>query len=214
MIFTTREENNKWIEPRIAEFIGKPSAGFFDFEPHITPDGKSLIFGSGKNNTAILQQRCATKTDSGWIDLKVLELDTEFCMFVTVANNGNLYFSGSDAFCVSKCIDGHYQTPEVLKGPINKISESAHPFIAPDESYIIFDSYSDHGNANLFISFKDSTENWTEPIRLNSDINTTAHEMAAFVSRDNNYLFFSRFSDDVNIFWVDASFIEELRPAK
>jgi hypothetical protein len=212
MILTTKEENNKWQKPHIVEFIGKPSGDNYDFNPHITPDGRQLIFGSGINNTRVLRQRYATRTESGWSDLKPLGLETEFCMFVSVANNGNLYFGGPGALFVSKFIDGQYQKPEVLSGPINEMGESSHPFIAPDESYIIFDSYTDEKNSNLFISFNDSIGNWAEPVRFGTNVNTSAHEMAAFVSRDNKYLFFSRFSEDINIYWVDAKFIEDLKP--
>jgi len=58
------------------------------------------------------------------------------------------------------------------------------------------------------VIFKNSDDSWGNPIRFGPEINTKHGELCAFVSRDNNYLFFSR-NDD--IYWVDAKIIEKLR---
>ena len=69
----------------------------------------------------------------------------------------------------------------------------AHPYIAPDESYIIFDAQetSEGENGDLFISFNDNGT-WTASYNLGSKINTEYSESTATVSPDGKYLFFSR----------------------
>jgi hypothetical protein len=63
-IMTTKEINGTWKEPTMAGFSGK----VFDFEPHITPDGKKMIFGSrrslpGMNNQDLIPQWVIEKKD-------------------------------------------------------------------------------------------------------------------------------------------------------
>jgi len=44
---------------------------------------------------------------------------------------------------------------------------------------------------------------------LNEEINTSDNEIAPFVTADGKYLFFTRMAV---IYWVNASFIEAMRP--
>jgi Tol biopolymer transport system component len=85
--------------------------------------------------------------------------------------------------------------------------EPAHPCIALDGSYIIFDADS---GSYLYISFKDAEGNWSEPIDL------TEHGLdrkagGAYISPDGKYLFFALNKD---IWWVDIKVIEDLRPTE
>ena len=88
------------------------------------------------------------------------------------------------------------------------------PFIAPDESYLIFDRRRG-GYTDLFISFKDNDANWTEAINMGPLINTDGNELYAQVTADNSYLFFLRMTDSGCFpYWVKASVISGLRPAQ
>jgi hypothetical protein len=49
---------------------------------------------------------------------------------------------------------------------------------------------------------------WSRSIKLNENINTDENEICPFVTRDGKYLFFTRMGD---IYWVAASFIQELQ---
>jgi len=215
-IMTTREMNSQWSKPVIAEFSGK----FFDFEPIITPDGKKMIFGSKRpmssDTKAVgIPQWFVKKTDNEWSVPKPMgsPFIDRFCMYVSVVNNGSIYFTGMDGIYLSKYINGKYLPPEKLDDKINSLQYAAHPFVAPDESYIVFDAQPVDGNAELFISFKNNKNAWTEPVKLGSDFNTHQNELCAFVSRDGKYLFFSRLSSvEGDIYWVDAKIVEKLNP--
>ena len=101
-----------------------------------------------------------------------------------------------------------------LSQSINSRSNAAHPFIAPDESYLIFDARPDGGYlCDLYISFKNSDGTWSQAKSMGTAINTNRNETAAFVSRDGKYLFFSRTAagGTSNVYWADASIIETLK---
>jgi Tol biopolymer transport system component len=106
-----------------------------------------------------------------------------------------------------------------LPKAINTGAFLSHPFIAPDESYLLFDAQKEngYGDADIYISFKQKDGTWGNGINLGDKINTDAWEASASITPDGKYLFFSRNvgSDDyenVDIFWVDAQIIENLRP--
>ncbi|MCK5148631.1 hypothetical protein KAR48_17890 [bacterium] len=55
---------------------------------------------------------------------------------------------------MSRYENGRYSLPEKLSNAINA-PFAAHPYIAPDESYLIFDS-----NGELFVSFHYENGKW------------------------------------------------------
>jgi len=214
-IMTAKETAGRWSDPKIADFSGK----VFDFEPHITLDGKRMIFGSmrplpGAVKKDELHQWMVEKIIDGWSEPKPLgaPFSDRFCMYVSEAENGNIYYTGEDGIYLSKFLDGKYSSPEKLADTINHLQYAAHPFIAPDESYLIFDAQPQEGNADLFISFRINDETWSEPQKFDSNFNTNQGEVCAFVTRDGNYLFFSRLVPGKgDIYWVDAKIIEDLK---
>ena len=50
------------------------------------------------------------------------------------------------------------------------------------------DSY---GEEDLYVSLKDSTENWSRPHNLGTTVNSTGFEITPFISRNKKYLFFA-----------------------
>jgi len=115
-------------------------------------------------------------------------------------------------------VDGKYEEPKLLSEKING-GKSFHPFIAPDESYLIFDGKREggYGDSDLYISYRQQDGSWGDVINLGDQINTDAWEAVASVTPDGKYLFFNRNMgsdkyEDVDIFWVDAEIIETLRP--
>jgi hypothetical protein len=211
-ILTTKETNGEWPNPVVASFSGT----YYDLEPHITPDGNRMFYGSWRPLSGTppnsLHQWYLDKTDTGWSEPKSMDqpLRDLFMSYVSVANNGNLYYGTWDGtngwICVSRFINGQYQQPERLSDSINILPITAHPFIAPDESYLIFDAVTKMPGYvhDLFISLRKLDGTWTKAISLGGNINTDIEESCAFVSRDGKYLFFYR---SPNMMWVDASFL-------
>ena len=146
-------------------------------------------------------------------------------MRLSSSDNGTYYFDtykkNSPNFPIrySQKIDGKYEKPKALSKAINKGTNLSHPFIAPDESYLIWDAKREdgYGSSDIYISFKQQDGSWSNAINLGDKINTEAWEAAASVTPDGKYLFFNRnigsnSYENVDIFWVDAKIIETLRP--
>jgi len=107
---------------------------------------------------------------------------------------------------MAKNNDGVYETPVKLGDEINGFYIAAHPFIAPDENYLLFDAlpnYPTSGEGYLYISFKNKDDGWYPAIKLNNLINATDFQYCPSISPDGKYLFFDR-GGDQNIYWVDA----------
>jgi hypothetical protein len=208
-IFVLKFKNNSWSEPKIASFSGK----YFDFEPHITPDGNKLYFGSRRpvnesDNSVTMRQWYLERTPIGWSSPKPLlyPFNDYPVMYISVAMNGNLYFSVDTyeaGIWYSKYSEGKYEYPKRLPDQINYLTAVLHPYIAPDESYIIFDAQIDDNQPNLFISFNEQNNNWTRATKLNYE-KDIALGMCPSVSQDGKYLFFSR---DGDIYWTDMKII-------
>lgn len=193
-------KNNKWVESVIAPLAG---------EPFISTDGKTLHLGN----------KYRERTKTGWSEVK--RLDAPFkdirIMRLTVSSKGTYYFdeaSETGAIRYSRLIDGKHEKPQSLG--IKLGAWNAHPFIAPDESYIIWDDQREkgYGKADLYISFKKKNGAWGPAINLGDKVNTEFGEAYGSVSPDGKYFFFHRGygGDTGDIFWMDAKFIEDLRP--
>jgi hypothetical protein len=201
-----RNQDNRWSESIVSPRMG---------QPFIAPDGKTMHLG----------RRYMSRTETGWSEPQSLGVPFEDLpiMRLSVSSKGTYFFdefksdlTGSIRY--SRKVNGRYEEPGLLGETINS-GQSFHPFISPDESYIIFDSKraSGHGDSDLYISYRLHDGSWDEAINLGNKINTEAWEASASVTPDGKYLFFNRNMgsenyENVDIFWVDAQFIENLRP--
>lgn len=195
----------QYKENRWTESVVPPRAG----EPFISLDGKILYLGN----------KYRERTNSGWSEVK--SLDAPFndipIMRLTVSSKGTYYFDEATEegpIRYSRLIDGNREKPKTLKIDLGKFN--AHPFIAPDESYLIWDDQreSGYGKADLYISFRQKDGSWGAAINFGDKINTEFGEAYGSMSPDGKYFFFHRgFGGDTgDIFWVDAQIIETLRP--
>ena len=217
-IMTTKVENGFWIEPEIATFSGQ----YNDMEPHMSPSGEILYFGSKRplpnTGSSDLHQWYVEKTNNGWSNPISMDypLKDIFMMYPSVADNGNIYFTASDGLdqwiSVSRLNSDGYQEPERLSDNINSLNHASHPFIAPDESYLLFDvvtrTESNQDFCDLFVSFRNPDGTWTRSYKFGNTINSDQHECCPFVTRDNNYLFLNK---GLDIYWVNAAIIDSLR---
>ena len=153
-----------------------------------------------------------------------LVIDTD--CYLTSSKNENLYFTTGEkgdkpedwVIYNAEKKEGQYKSIDRMPNEINTTGKwIAHSFIAPDESYMIYDfkSESGYGKSDLYISFNKSGK-WTKPYNLGPKINTDHTEMAASVSPDGKYLFFHRGNENEgNIYWVAFEPIkEEIQKAK
>jgi len=188
-------------------------------DPCISPDGKKIFFLSKRKLSYQKEEKeniwFAERKSDGWGEPQPLgeELNShELHWQVSVASNGNLYFTSrntgvEDIYC-SKFINGKYQKPDRLNNMINldSLSETT-PFIAPDESYLIF-SRDKGGMQQLYVCFRSKDGNWDLPV----EIERINYGLCPQVSPDGKYFFFmSWYKGDCVIFWTSAKIIDVLK---
>lgn len=203
-----QSKNNGWHELIVSPRVG---------QPFISPDGKTMHLG----------RQYKEWTKSGWSERKKLGSPFEEIqiMRMTSSSKGTYVFDevgmpdGDGVIRYSRLIDGKREKPKPFGKEINTGSMNAHPFIAKDESYILWDGKREtgFGNSDIYISFRQQDSSWGPAINLGNKINTSAWDAGAYVTPDGKYLFFNRNMnpgsyDNVDIFWVDAQIIETLRP--
>ncbi|MEO1657224.1 MAG: hypothetical protein AAFR65_05835 [Pseudomonadota bacterium] len=199
-----RHADEGWQETVLSQRVG---------QPFIAPDGKTLHLG----------RRYKERTADGWSEMK--DLDDAFQEFrimrLTASSQGTYAFDevgsgGTGIIRYSRLVGGERQAPQAFSEKINTGTWNAHPFIAPDESYILWDGRRDtgFGDSDIYVSFREDDGSWGEAINLGDTINTESWEASATVTPDGKYLFFHRETtpNNVDIYWVDASFLEDLRP--
>lgn len=202
-----KNEGNKWNETVISSREGQPFISLY---------GKTMHLGKRYKER---------KENGNWSETKKLDapFDSLPIMRLTASSKGTYFFDEfkrdfTGDIRYSRVIDGKYEEPKLLSEKINT-GKSFHPFIAPDESYLLFDSKREggYGDSDIYISFRKQDGSWDNPINLGDEINTKAWEASASVTPDGKHLFFNRNmgSDDfenVDIFWVSSEVIEKLRP--
>jgi len=214
VIMVSKQENGVWKKPEMVPFSGKYSTMDMCF----SPDGTRLYFCSDRpnpwdssSNTHIWY---VDRLDNGWSEPKILgpPIYSPECQQgqPTFTTDGTMYFrkdpKGSLDLYYSRYVNGKYLEPVILGEAINTPYEEGKPFIAHDESYLLFIRYgmpvSIDGGRGLYISFKKEDGSWT-PAK-NTNINGSLPKLTP----DGKYFFFSRGGD---IYWVNAKIIEDLR---
>ncbi|HEV7859607.1 MAG TPA: hypothetical protein VGO91_13390 [Pyrinomonadaceae bacterium] len=203
-IFVSRFEKGKWTTPQVTQFSGT----YFDKEPFVSPDGKRIFFASrrpveGNPDKKDFDIWMVEKTKEGWGEPRNAGPTVNskgYDNYPSVAANGNLYFGsvreggrGEGDLYVSRFVKGKYEAATNLGEIINTSENEADPYIAPDESYIIFSSErsTGMGEGDLYISFKRNGA-WTAPQSLGPKVNSADYEYTPLVSPNGKYLFFSR----------------------
>lgn len=145
-----------------------------------------------------------------------------------ISAQGTYYFyvldftDGSGHMSYSRLVNGKYEKPQKMSKAINTGKYIAHPFIAPDESYLMWDAEKEGENTpDIYISFRQQDGSWGEAINMGDKINTGRYEQRPKVTPDGKYLFFwkgdVKTREDGSTYveggpsWVDAQIIETLR---
>ena len=162
--------------------------------------------------------------------------------FPSTTLDGTLYFTGPDkqgeAIYRSRWLDGKYAAPEKLPPQVNCGKARYNAWFSPDGGLAIVPAWGladSRGGCDYYVVFHNPDDTWSEPVNLGAAINTPAgDEHSACLSADGKYLFFmsprlpalpERLTYEYiaamhargpngnpAIYWVDAAFIEKLRP--
>ena len=207
-VFGFRRQNNIW--KKYLEFTR-------DGEVTFSPDGSRMHMAEGYKE----------RVGSGWSRRKSLgpmfEREDWGIMRLTSSAKGTYVFDdykSGDVIRMSTLVDGKRQAPKEMGPVVNTGEWTAHPFIAPDESYLIWDSEREggFGDSDLYISFRQEDGSWGSAINMGEQVNSDKWDAYASVTPDGKYILFNRGvdtendNDNVDIYWVSADIIDALRP--
>ena len=205
LIFYTKQMNGKWTEPEVAPFITDYKYMFY--EPHITYDGKKLMFLSNmprqEGGEQIQDIWVVDRIDDGWsnpynLGSPINSDGSEF--YPSSTRDGTLYFTRAQKesrinyIYRSKFVNGRYQQVEKLGPEVNCGTNRYNAFIDPDERFIIVPATGMQdgiGGTDYYIVFRDEDDNWSKPINLGENINSVrGAEWSPYISPDGKYFFF------------------------
>ncbi len=251
-IFQMTMEGENWSQPKLLPFASR----YGDIDVTMSPDGNKILFssrrpipGSDKPNEDydfwMVKREGNTWGEPIYLGKGINSDSHDFYPMMT--KSGTIYFSsqregpGTNNIYRSEFVEGKYSKAVKLGEAINTEHREFDPYIAPDESILIFTSNrpGGFGLGDLYISFKDKTGNWTKARNMGNKINTPGSEYCSMISPDGKYLFFTSAGRDIrripdrpftyedfktfhnssqnglsDIYWVDAKIIEELRAEK
>jgi Tol biopolymer transport system component len=248
VIIHLKRERNTWSKPEVAPFSGYFSENSMCF----SPSGNRWYFSSKR--PLDLKTKKKKKDNDIWyverekkswgtpIRLSALINSSASEMNPSISTKGNLYFvvrttDGKSDIYFSKYHKGEFVKPvKIILSGSNSYSKGR-PFIAPDESYLLFQANrpDGFGGNDLYVTFQQKNESWSKPLNLGPNINSSSSDFGAYVSPDGKYLFFSSYrgyDEDVfkgksyaeliklyrspkngyaTLYWVNARIIRKLK---
>jgi hypothetical protein len=189
--------------------------------PAFTADGSRLFYQCAmEGGRGSLDIWYVDRTEDGWgppvnagagVNSEALESQP------TLTGDGTLYFTGTlegsglnRGIYRSRLVDGEYAAPELLGGNINGEYIDYCPWIAADESYLLFASSRPETEEPLYlhISFRLPGGSWSEPENIHPAIGFEGSARFPSVSPDGRFLFFL---SGKNVYWVDIENVLEMK---
>ena len=219
-IMVSRKTGERWTYPEVAPFSGQ----HIDFEPHVSPDGNILFFNRFNPNDKTIQDGIwmMRKSQDGWKKPVFVGKG----MYATCTLAGYIYLTDrsrpyeKQGIVRTRLVENRFTAFEWQEGGVNspgpERKAGRHPYISPDESFIVFDSYKKgtDNTGRLFVCFRNKDGSWSNAIDLGDEINM-APVICASLSPDGKYLFFGCnggiTNNKDNIYWVSAKIIEAMR---
>lgn len=198
-IICAHKVNSVWQRPEVVPFSGR----FRDTDPFITPDGSKLFFISSRpflpGAPANIPQKVThiwyvEHTKGGSWDSphhldSVINLTDVNNFAPSVSAKGTLYYcsrrnglNGMQSFYV-EWLGDHYAQP--LQVIIKGAKEIQDPFIAPDESCLVYLDGND-----ICISFREG-EGWSAEEKLGPEVNNGSNNSSPYISADGKILYYT-----------------------
>ena len=201
-LFVCREESGYWRAPEKPAYV-RTHPGH---EMQLSPDGCTALYvRKGEQGPEIWSME---RRDGEWT------LPSFLCegMFASMSLDRRLYVTGfpegdgGDLFHARFRSDGYPELIPMGSG-VNTPYAEMHPSVAPDGSYLVFDSTRPGGEgwADLYVTFPGKDGQWNRVERIDG-LSTPGNDLIPSVSPDGKYLFFSMNND---IYWVSTDIIEE-----
>ncbi len=182
----------------------------------ISPDGNHLYFENNNYTDGWVSERQGTTWNPPARFLKTFNVHS-----LNVTNPGNYYLSSYPEGClgqrdICRLIIENSDTSLVGLGlPINSSANEGDFFISNDESFMIVMSNrpGGYGSTDLYLSYRKSNGNWTNPKNLGPSVNTSTDDFGPYITADAKYLFYeSGYVSTGSIYWIQIDqLIDSLR---
>ena len=182
------------------ENLGEPvNTSASDYNAVLSADEKTIVYISSQRFYEAIMH--STRTDRIW--------NTPVNITSQVGSDGDMFPTyltpdGKTLYLVKKTraggdihvsyFDGTFWSKaQALNGNINTRADEAHASLSPDGRFLYFSSNrkGGYGGLDLYVSEKQSDEEWGPAVNLGSSVNTPSDEDTPFISSDGNFLYFS-----------------------
>lgn len=200
----SRRVNSVWSKPEIVPFSGV----WKDHDPALSPDGSFLVFASNRplapgnppqGNWGTLW-KVERIPDGKWGTPKLLPPTVNFSTRTyapSISADGSLYFIAPNAAGIlhifrSQYRDGNYEKA-VEQGVGDPRAHEKDPGVAPDESFVVFDSDDPTKKDDpdrLFIAFREG-DHWDKAIDLGNLVNQDNNPWGSHISTDGKTLYYT-----------------------
>jgi hypothetical protein len=210
-LFVSRRGPEGWSVPEAAPF----DVDAREFEPSISPDGERFFFYRQKPSDPDFREGTwvAERTGDGWGQPRFFHE----AYSVVQDLDGVLYFNtehrehSSRDIAMMRFEDGAFTEAEDLPGDANGALFDAHPAVAPDGSFILFDSGPNVlGGPEIHVSFRRSNGTWGPAQRLGEELRFEWGGNQPCLAPGGDYLLFHA---DGDLWWVSAEVISRWRPS-
>ncbi len=198
-LYTSTFEQGTWQEPVLFEHMDSSGR---DIDPFFH-DNQLYFSSTRKRSDANLSKNYdiySSEWNNNWMHPKQLndKINTDnHEVFVTISKLNNSFYT---------VFSQDFSSTSIYSANLNNLSKSGRPLtfkndtvrltnpcIAPDESFLIVstDKLNGYGKADLYISFPDSTNQWTGPFNLGDRVNSPYTDFAPAITPDMKYLLFT-----------------------
>lgn len=201
-IVISRRVNGVWKKPEIAPFSGQ----WLDHDPAISPDGRFLVYASNRPATAGgipvpgagNLWRVERKGD-GWgepVRLPDTVNASPHSYAPSITADGSLYFIRPNAAGIMHIFRSQYRNGTYQEAVEQAVGDpAAHekdPAIAPDESFIVFDSDDPvkKDPDRFFIAFREG-DHWGKAIDLGDTVNAGNNPWGPHLGPDGRTLYYT-----------------------
>jgi outer membrane protein OmpA-like peptidoglycan-associated protein len=216
--FIFRQDVKINLPPNLSTGLVKENLGpnvnsiYDDLGPHITTDGKMLLFGrehspdnlGGKEDGEDIWIT-TTKDGVTWSKSEnmgtVINDKSANNLAAISADNNTLLFCKTDGFQLRKKEQEGWSEPTYLNVKFKNESKNMEGNLSPDGKAILFTSKlkqnlfynpdAENKEKDIYVTVHDEQGNWLDPINMGEKINTEGDEISPFLAADGRTLYFA-----------------------
>jgi Tol biopolymer transport system component len=212
-VLHSKLDSGRWTMPEpISLSLGKKKE---EMEAFFSPDGKSIFFAPYDQGMDVRIWMVDRTADGKWSNPRQLgpPVPEDPAFYPTCTKDNTIYFTN---IAKHRIYRASLSQGRILSCEDSGITLGGHPFVAPDESFVLVDSTAseDPDSRDIYITFRKADGTWTSPKSLGPEVNTEYFETCPSMSPDGKYIFFSRYNEPnqiANIYWISSSILGPLR---